>query len=668
MKFNHLNVPDSWQHYWTKYPEGYTIMEALISWVSQVDRMIDNVNNWNDYLESFVSQFDEELQTTVGNILNDWSTSGFLKELINEYTNERIDELDNIKISRGDVRITDFNTNFGKINEGHLSEELIAQITGQTPVGTTPVVGSVTTRTLANKAVTPEKTSFIDVSTNLVSPDRIEYGARYTGAGVKENNSAWNLVMVYGTPDVFYSAKNAIRATIFDKEGNLYLTRERLSTETDFFSFSTGAQGYTIYFTTPAASFATEQINVGQTLGTYEPYYAELSDDIRLGDNVVTNHNVIDYTVTEDKMGFLHKSGKQLVNLFSPDMLTAPNTYVRFQDGTVATIEGRSATRFIPFPQNEPYLKFKSHTAQPIMFYDKYFNHLASHTTNQAGSAGDISGYVGTSPAGTAYVRYTVFDTDVNSEYLYQSNGSQMYSMPTLISSSNGGAIASRTGVAFGDSITFGGTYTNDYPNYTNVGLSGTRLMDTGTANNHAQLAMVRLVDAITSGEWTAVETAAGNVSTEFANAVARLKAVNWQDTDFVTVFYGANDSGTVSTYPKTLGTLNSTDRTTWHGAITYVITELLTSYPHLQIYLFTPLYRSTENYITEPLANAMIEQAEKWKVDILDLHHTSGFNELTIDTYTNDGTHPNGLGNGILDRKISGFLNTHQEVQYGLN
>lgn len=84
MKFNHLNVPTNWQNYWSRYPEGHTILEALISWVSQVDSMVDNVNNWNEYLDSFVATFDKELQQTVTGTLSDWQDSGFLDVVISE--------------------------------------------------------------------------------------------------------------------------------------------------------------------------------------------------------------------------------------------------------------------------------------------------------------------------------------------------------------------------------------------------------------------------------------------------------------------------------------------------------------------------------------------------------------------------------------------------------
>lgn len=81
-RFNHLHVPDEWNHYWSKYPQGYTILEALMTWVNQVDNMVDNVNNWNTYLDSFVAQFDEKLAQTARDIFEEMAQDGLLDQLL----------------------------------------------------------------------------------------------------------------------------------------------------------------------------------------------------------------------------------------------------------------------------------------------------------------------------------------------------------------------------------------------------------------------------------------------------------------------------------------------------------------------------------------------------------------------------------------------------------
>lgn len=99
MKFNHLNVPDHWQHYWSRYPEGYTILEALISWVNQVDGMIDNQNKLNDNVEQFrkeiddfVGRFDKSLQYEVTQTLKEWQASGFIDVVISEALQWQLDD------------------------------------------------------------------------------------------------------------------------------------------------------------------------------------------------------------------------------------------------------------------------------------------------------------------------------------------------------------------------------------------------------------------------------------------------------------------------------------------------------------------------------------------------------------------------------------------------
>ena len=58
MKFPKLKFPDSWSHYWSKYPEGFTILESLISWVSQVDKMTEQLNKNQDEISERVTKND----------------------------------------------------------------------------------------------------------------------------------------------------------------------------------------------------------------------------------------------------------------------------------------------------------------------------------------------------------------------------------------------------------------------------------------------------------------------------------------------------------------------------------------------------------------------------------------------------------------------------------
>lgn len=97
--FNHLNVPEYWERYFTKYPQGMTILESLFEWVSQVDSMVDNQNKLNDNvqqfrkeIDAFVGRFDERLQAEVTVTLKDWQDTGFLDVVISEAIQWQLDD------------------------------------------------------------------------------------------------------------------------------------------------------------------------------------------------------------------------------------------------------------------------------------------------------------------------------------------------------------------------------------------------------------------------------------------------------------------------------------------------------------------------------------------------------------------------------------------------
>lgn len=128
MQFNKLRVPDQWNTYFTKYPQGFTILEALMDWVSQVNKMSTNLNEWNDYLQEFVETFEKELQGKVTDTLKEWQESGFLGDIINEAL---LKDLTDIKYSMFDFDITkarntfifDFEMKFETVNQGLVIDE-----------------------------------------------------------------------------------------------------------------------------------------------------------------------------------------------------------------------------------------------------------------------------------------------------------------------------------------------------------------------------------------------------------------------------------------------------------------------------------------------------------------------------------------------------------------
>lgn len=148
--FGHLHVPDHWQQYWSRYPQGYTILESLINWVSQVDKMTDNVNDWNTYLDEFVKTYDIELQSTVSNTIDKMNEDGVLAQIINQTVFGHIqNDLNNKRDKNVKITGTDLDTssNDKKIKPVNISDELMLMFS---PAGTVSPI-------IPNKGVTKEK-------------------------------------------------------------------------------------------------------------------------------------------------------------------------------------------------------------------------------------------------------------------------------------------------------------------------------------------------------------------------------------------------------------------------------------------------------------------------------------------------------------------------------
>lgn len=152
-RFNHLQVPDQYNQYFSKYPQGYTILEALLNWVQQVNDMTDNLTSWNTYLDEFVLTFDTDLQDKVTDTLSVWQSSGFLKIIIDQALQTQIDNTNAQLANKADKTEVFTMANMG--------QDVRETMTG----GSVAVVGvdAVLEANIVNKAVTPKKLSIVNV-------------------------------------------------------------------------------------------------------------------------------------------------------------------------------------------------------------------------------------------------------------------------------------------------------------------------------------------------------------------------------------------------------------------------------------------------------------------------------------------------------------------------
>ena len=243
--------------------------------------------------------------------------------------------------------------------------------------------------------------------------------------------------------------------------------------------------------------------------------------------------------------------------------------------------------------------------------------------------------------------------------------------------------------VMFGDSITHGDLFISDdgvsYVDYAgdylgatlyNVGLGGTRmaLAPNQTLSGRYLMTFFNLCQCIVDNDWTDIDTYLQNNPSEssYLPHITRLKAIEWDKIHGICLMYGANDfmSGTP------LGTAYNTDYNKFDGACAYGLNLLLTKYPHLQVILFTPMYRQpTDGDVATDTDNApnsaglyMYQYGESLKhvsevvhCPVVDLYHTVGINKYNKKLLMKDGTHPR----TTLACKRMGRLFAEQIKQY---
>jgi len=107
--FKHLYVPEHWERYWSKYPEGYTILEALVNWVSQVDDMVDQLNKNTDNIDNFIEdmdkkfsefldRFEHNLRKEVKKYLDDWvESNNIIQEILDIIFDSYVYNFANVK-------------------------------------------------------------------------------------------------------------------------------------------------------------------------------------------------------------------------------------------------------------------------------------------------------------------------------------------------------------------------------------------------------------------------------------------------------------------------------------------------------------------------------------------------------------------------------------------
>ena len=269
------------------------------------------------------------------------------------------------------------------------------------------------------------------------------------------------------------------------------------------------------------------------------------------------------------------------------------------------------------------------------------------------------------------------YDDIPQNTYCIYVNGEQLKAQVEIkeqrsIASFEGG----KTGVFFGDSITQGNnvyianniTPIQDYPSIVkeildctayNGGLGGS------TYASGRSIDFNNVCDCVVSGDFSTVIDGISQYGLN-QSAILQYNAISeldFNNVDFVSIALGTNDWN--------FGTSAETIKT----AMRYCISTLLTAYPHLKIYVFTPIYRfnlngsgeDSDTYVNttsglklHDVCDAIIETAKEFNVPCKDMYYGCNINKYNKKLYMGDDTHPNANGYALMGEKIAKFINSN--------
>lgn len=145
-----------------------------------------------------------------------------------------------------------------------------------------------------------------------------------------------------------------------------------------------------------------------------------------------------------------------------------------------------------------------------------------------------------------------------------------------------------------------------------------------------------------------------------FVNA-NRVQGVKDSNPDILTILGGTNDRHrgvTIGTNAECTKLLADKDKTTYKGALSWLIETFLTWKPTLEIVILTPLQGNWGYDYTE-YVNAAKEVAHFYALPFINLFEESGISIFNAATYTTDGLHPNEAGGKRIADLVISKLNS---------
>lgn len=365
----------------------------------------------------------------------------------------------------------------------------------------------------------------------------------------------------------------------------------------------------------PKTSVVGFQIELGTISTKYEEY--------------IGKYNKASYQIKSSDLEIV----KYTRNLFNKNDLFK-NTYIDASRGELATNVLFHATNYIEIEPSTSYILSGVGTVGFSAWYDSEYKFISGVTNLRVAT---------TSPSNARYVRTTSYSTHINSAQLEKGTIASAYINFTSLDNDVINVFRQydlKKWSLLGDSITAQDSWQKIVAlkfglYYTNYAIGGTKI--SGTTNQSF-------------------------VHDDRVNSID----IN---SDIVSVLGGTNDYG----LSIPIGADDSTDITTFKGALNILIQKLCLRFPDKRIIFATTPYGELTDYVgrgwsnsytnlngntANDYAEAIRTICKKNSIPYVDLQLLSGWNKSNLNTYTSDSIHPNGKGQSrIYNAYIKSFM-----------
>lgn len=583
-----------------------------------------------------------------------------LVQKVNNHTTQLAD-----KLEKGQVSVADIDKNKGKFDQTYMSDTLLQQITGTTPVNAIPADGGVTTTKLANKSVNIDKTNFLKIGKNIYNPDTVQKDMTMSSSsGLAVSPSVGQLVSDYieVLPDIDYtfSASNSSATKFCSYDANKTpITTSIASVGV----YRTHVNAKYIRINTSMATIDV-QIEIGALKTAYEPFGYDFNKTVPISGIRVKNYSIPSIKLEKGVVGLESFQSPQEINLFDKTKLTL-DTYVT-NTGVITAFAGLHLSDFIAVKEGDMYTLTEGFSSQGGV-YDANKNWITKIPTSGTSSLPSTF----QAPTNGVYVRIIVSESKKNNWMMIPSNSypskyssygvnipwlNQNPLVDTAYANTTFERWRSKKLLALGDSITWqdGRAYSSGQQ----VGQIAKGYLTLASE----QLGLLSIENTAKSGASVVND---GSTATPLS---VKAKEFNYANYDLVTILGGTNDWG--NGHPLgTIGVIGGVfDDTTFCGAYQSMLEYIINSNNQIRIYMMTPLKRNNSDlinatgYSLKQLADKVKDIGSLYGIPVLDLYNQSMFSKLTFATYTkaNDTVHPIDIGYKRISELVVPFLQTH--------